>query len=185
MTQSPSPRRNRRRRVPWYRKPEIMWPLVISVIVALLAITFNFPKVQGLLGLYYPNSSTPTSPVSPTSPTTFLQPSTGIPTSSSSHLQPRLCTGSQGIFAYTETDYQGKCMLIEDSITDLNAFGFARIISSIRFVGSYKDTELALFPVTNFMSLPCETVLQDSPDLGSCSKQAVSVQVIWVTPPPS
>lgn len=184
MTQSPPPRRNRRRRIPWHHKPEIIWPLVITVVVALLAITFNFPKVQAIFGLNYPNSSTPTSPISPPSPTTFLQSSTTIPSSPSSHLQPRSCTGSQGFFAYTETDYQGKCMLIEDSITDLNAFGFARAISSIRFVGTYKNAELAIFPVTGFMSLPCETVLHDSPDLGSCSKQAVSVQVIWGTPPP-
>src|SRR6266478_1621976 len=50
---------------PWYRKPEIMIG-IIGIIVAVAAIIFNFPKIQGWVGLG--NSNTAPTPSIPTKP---------------------------------------------------------------------------------------------------------------------
>src|SRR5437763_7056436 len=74
MSQTPQPQqsaqpsrpRRRRRRIPWYRKPGTVVTL-IGLIIAVLAIIFNFPKIQHAIGLDNPNTtSTPIPAISPT-----------------------------------------------------------------------------------------------------------------------
>jgi hypothetical protein len=61
--QPPQPRK-RRRKVPWYRKAEVMVPLIITTLLAVFAIIFNFPKIQHVMSL--DNPSTPIAVISPT-----------------------------------------------------------------------------------------------------------------------
>ena len=78
--QSPRPRK-RRRKIPWYRRPEIMGPLIVTALIGVLAITLNLPRIQHSIGLDNPTIGTPSSIAQPT-PTATAFPTTspvGIP----------------------------------------------------------------------------------------------------------
>lgn len=58
MPQAPQSRRSHGRpRKPWFRKNEIIWPLIVTSLLAIAAIIFNFPKIQHLLGLDNQNTT--------------------------------------------------------------------------------------------------------------------------------
>src|SRR2546421_9506247 len=65
--QPPRPRK-RRRKIPWYRKPEIMGPLAVATLIGVLGIIFNFPRIQHLVGLDNPNTAPTPTPVIPATP---------------------------------------------------------------------------------------------------------------------
>jgi hypothetical protein len=98
--------------------------------------------------------------------------------------RPTSCNpGTDGIIAYIDTNYQAGCLFITGDIPDLTTFNFDQVISSLRFAGSYTNTEqIALYRQANYQDL-CGTYSQDQPDLTSCSDQALSVKVLSYTPP--
>jgi transcriptional regulator with XRE-family HTH domain len=90
---------------------------------------------------------------------------------------------SNGIVAYIDRIYQAGCLSITANIPDLTPLNFDHAISSLRFVGSYVNTEqLVIYRLPNYQGM-CAIYSQDQPDMGACSDQAVSVQVIPITPP--
>lgn len=97
--------------------------------------------------------------------------------------RPTTCNpGTDGIIAYIDTNYQAGCLFITGDIPDLTTYNFEQVISSIRFAGSYTNSEqIAIYRQANFQDL-CGTYSQDQPDLLSCSDQAVSVKILSYTP---
>ncbi len=98
--------------------------------------------------------------------------------------RPTTChPGTNGILAYIDTNYAGGCLFITTDILDLTPFDFDQIITSLRFVGSYRTTrQLVLYTRPNYQG-ECGAYWQDQPDLLQCARKALSVRVLPFTPP--
>jgi len=58
MPQAPQSRRSHGRpRKPWFRKNEIIWPLIVTSFLTIAAIIFNLPKIQHFFGLDNQNTT--------------------------------------------------------------------------------------------------------------------------------
>lgn len=69
MPQAPQSRRSHGRpRKPWFRRSEIIWPLIVTSLLAIAGIIFNLPKIQHFFGLDNQNTTPSPTIVVTTSP---------------------------------------------------------------------------------------------------------------------
>jgi hypothetical protein len=96
--------------------------------------------------------------------------------------RPTTCQpGANGIAAYIDTNYANGCLFITKDIPDLTPLDFDQIITSLRFLGSYRNThQLVLYKRTNYQE-KCGAYWQDQPDLLQCARNALSVRVLPFT----
>lgn len=76
MPQAPQSRRSHGRPgKPWFRKNEIIWPLIVTSLLVIVGIIFNLPKIQHFFGLDNQNTTSPNVNTSTPTLTTTITPS--------------------------------------------------------------------------------------------------------------
>jgi hypothetical protein len=100
--------------------------------------------------------------------------------------------GTDGIALYVDGNFNiengrfkedAGCLFVTSDMPNLRTFGFDRVISSLRFVGSFRSTtEILLFSSPDFQNL-CGSYWQDQNILGACVDQAQSIRILPFTAP--
>lgn len=97
--------------------------------------------------------------------------------------RPTTCQpGANGVASSIDTNDAGGYLFMTEDILDLTPLDFDQIITSLRFVGSYRKTrQLVLYTRPNHQD-ECGAYWQDQPDLLQCARKALSLQVRPFTP---
>ena len=89
------------------------------------------------------------------------------------------CTGD-GIYLFTEPDFQGTCTKVVDSQADMTALNFDNAVASVRFVGSFVGSvEAILFDTAEFSGITRSLTTDDADlsndTLGSARASSIAI----------